>query len=345
MHAMQVKHLKVKDRIKKVFFNDLFQTASQFETRSNVTAVEWDMRKSESMIMLGPVLERIDYEVLKPAVERIWLPMWLRDRNGEVLRIQAAVEAAIAQAELAASQADSEPEPELGDNPDTPITGILSISELLKLAEGNSEQETPKAKQSKSVGLGVNVDEISHFVTLRDQVMVPDKTYIKYLEHPKIKELLLNLVGQLTATEGPVSPTRAVQFIAKCFGLTGVKSARADEILAALPTSAHKRDKEGFIYPKGMDPKDYTVWAKQNPGIGRGLQDISLTEISNAMQTLCSKTAGMESAELAKQASLAFGASKLTKIGDKRMFDAEKLGIMRGILVEHDGIILSNTEG
>ena len=66
---------EVKDRIKKVFFNDLFQTASQFETRSNVTAVEWDMRKSESMIMLGPVLERIDYEVLKPAVERTWAIM------------------------------------------------------------------------------------------------------------------------------------------------------------------------------------------------------------------------------------------------------------------------------
>ena len=63
---------EVKDRIKKVFFNDLFQTASQFETRSNVTELEWNMRKSESMIMLGPVLERIDYEVLKPAVERVW---------------------------------------------------------------------------------------------------------------------------------------------------------------------------------------------------------------------------------------------------------------------------------
>ncbi|MDE2022106.1 MAG: head-tail connector protein [Patescibacteria group bacterium] len=63
---------EVKDRIKKCFFNDLFQTASQFETRSNVTELEWNMRKSESMIMLGPVLERIDYEVLKPAFERSW---------------------------------------------------------------------------------------------------------------------------------------------------------------------------------------------------------------------------------------------------------------------------------
>ena len=280
-----------------------------------------------------------------PAVERIWLPMWLRDRNGEVLRIQAAVEAAIAQAELVASQTELEPEAEAIADPDAPITGILSISELLKLAEGNAEKETPKAKQSKSVGLGVNVDEISHFVTLRDQVMVPDKTYIQYLHHPKIKELLLDLVGQLTATEGPVSPTRVVQFVAKCFGLTGVKSARAEEILSAIPTSAHKRDKEGFVFPKGMNPQNYNVWAKQNPGVGRALQDISLTEISNAMVVLCSKTAGMESAELAKQTSLAFGAAKLTKIGDKRMFDAEKLGKQRGLLVEHDGIILSANQG
>jgi hypothetical protein len=66
---------EVKDRIKKVFFNDLFQTASQFETRSNVTELEWNMRKSESMIMLGPVLERLDYEVLKPIVERTWAIM------------------------------------------------------------------------------------------------------------------------------------------------------------------------------------------------------------------------------------------------------------------------------
>lgn len=63
---------EVRDRLKKTFFNDLFQTASQFETRSNITAVEWDMRKSESMVMLGPVMERIDIEVLAPIIERVF---------------------------------------------------------------------------------------------------------------------------------------------------------------------------------------------------------------------------------------------------------------------------------
>jgi hypothetical protein len=61
---------EIRDRIKRVFFNDILQTASQYETRSNVTAVEWDMRKSESLVMLGPVLERIYAEGLKVAVER-----------------------------------------------------------------------------------------------------------------------------------------------------------------------------------------------------------------------------------------------------------------------------------
>lgn len=62
----------VKARLSQVFFNDILRVASQYETRSNVTAVEWDLRKSESLVMLGPALERIDNEVLKPIVERVF---------------------------------------------------------------------------------------------------------------------------------------------------------------------------------------------------------------------------------------------------------------------------------
>lgn len=61
---------EIRERIKKIFFNDLLQTASQFETRSNVTAVEWDMRKSESLMMLGPALGRVQNELLDKAIDR-----------------------------------------------------------------------------------------------------------------------------------------------------------------------------------------------------------------------------------------------------------------------------------
>lgn len=63
---------EVKSRLAKTFFNDVLMTASQFETRSNVTAMEWDMRKSESMVLLGPALERIDYEALSPIIDRVF---------------------------------------------------------------------------------------------------------------------------------------------------------------------------------------------------------------------------------------------------------------------------------
>src|SRR5258708_1096366 len=64
--------VEVRARIKDTFFNSLFQVASQFETRSNITAVEWDMRKSESLMMLTPVIERLQSEVRATAIDRTW---------------------------------------------------------------------------------------------------------------------------------------------------------------------------------------------------------------------------------------------------------------------------------
>lgn len=63
---------EVRTRLAKTFFNDVLMTASQYETRSNVTAIEWDMRKSESLVALGPALERIDHEVLGPVLDRVF---------------------------------------------------------------------------------------------------------------------------------------------------------------------------------------------------------------------------------------------------------------------------------
>jgi Asp-tRNA(Asn)/Glu-tRNA(Gln) amidotransferase C subunit len=60
----------VRNRLKEIFFNNLFQTISQYQTRSNVTAEEINARRAESLIMLGPVLERLQLELLAPAIER-----------------------------------------------------------------------------------------------------------------------------------------------------------------------------------------------------------------------------------------------------------------------------------
>lgn len=62
---------QVQGRITETFYNNLFQTISQYETRSNVTATEIDARRAEAMLMLGPVLERLNHEGFAKMHERI----------------------------------------------------------------------------------------------------------------------------------------------------------------------------------------------------------------------------------------------------------------------------------
>jgi hypothetical protein len=66
---------EIRERVKETFFNNLFQTISQYETRSNVSATEIDARRAESLVMLGPVLDRIEYELLKPIIDRVFAVM------------------------------------------------------------------------------------------------------------------------------------------------------------------------------------------------------------------------------------------------------------------------------
>src|SRR5215469_383126 len=64
--------VQIQNRVKDTFYVNLFQTISQFQTRSNVTATEIDARRAEAMLMLGPVLERLNHEVFAKAHERIF---------------------------------------------------------------------------------------------------------------------------------------------------------------------------------------------------------------------------------------------------------------------------------
>jgi hypothetical protein len=63
---------EVRARIGSTFYNDLFKVISQFETRSNVTATEIDARRAEAMLMLGPVLERLNHEGFAKIHDRVF---------------------------------------------------------------------------------------------------------------------------------------------------------------------------------------------------------------------------------------------------------------------------------
>lgn len=61
---------EIQDRIRKLFFADVFLMISQYEPKSGVTATEMAGRQQEAMLMMGPMLERFQNEFLTPFLER-----------------------------------------------------------------------------------------------------------------------------------------------------------------------------------------------------------------------------------------------------------------------------------
>lgn len=61
-------------RIKRAFFEDLFLMLAN-DTRSNITAREVVERHEEKLLMLGPVLEHLNDELLNPAIDRTFAIM------------------------------------------------------------------------------------------------------------------------------------------------------------------------------------------------------------------------------------------------------------------------------
>lgn len=77
-------------RIRRSFYTDLFLMISEMDDVR--TATEINARREEKMAMLGPVVERVDYEVLDPIIERVLgimlrqsMPIWAGIIDGEPL--------------------------------------------------------------------------------------------------------------------------------------------------------------------------------------------------------------------------------------------------------------------
>ncbi|MGV6475359.1 portal protein [Azotobacter vinelandii] len=88
--AIEAKIARHEERIRRSFYTDLFLMISQMDDVR--TATEIAARKEEKMAMLGPVVERVDFEGLDPIIERVFgimlrqsLPIWAGIIDGEPL--------------------------------------------------------------------------------------------------------------------------------------------------------------------------------------------------------------------------------------------------------------------
>lgn len=61
---------RVETRIRQIFFNDIFLSASRDPNASPLKAAEVEERKEEKLLRIGPVIERVLHEFISPLVER-----------------------------------------------------------------------------------------------------------------------------------------------------------------------------------------------------------------------------------------------------------------------------------
>lgn len=70
--------LGVSQRIDEAYFKNLFLMVTEFADQPNITATQINTMREEKLMMLGPVLERLNDELLDPLIDRVFNIAWKR---------------------------------------------------------------------------------------------------------------------------------------------------------------------------------------------------------------------------------------------------------------------------
>lgn len=252
-----------------------------------------------------------------PAIERIWLASWLRNPGDEVQRIKDAYNKVLTAPVAPKAKKEKKVNVE-------PIYTTLSPEE-----SGERENLIDR--------LLLEVEEWSPM----SPVLIGDKILLDYLHNSQVKEAVQKIAVQLTEAEGPVSADRLAKFIGTCFGFDRVVANRVSAI-NSIAFPGQQRDDEGFLFPSGETYFTFKLWRRGDDTSLRHIQDISLSEISNAMRDICQVAHGVRPEQLNKEVSRFFGVVKVSAAINTRLDAALGFALENGKLKRSDGYIQVN---
>lgn len=96
LQALESKSQQVMQRIDEAFYKNLFLMVAEIGDQPNITATQINTMREEKLMMLGPVLERLNNELLDPLIDRVFNVMFKRgmfppppeELAGQKLRIE-----------------------------------------------------------------------------------------------------------------------------------------------------------------------------------------------------------------------------------------------------------------
>jgi len=212
-----------------------------------------------------------------PAVERVWLPAWLADREAVVDRLVAAAEAPVVAA------------------PSAPDPLPFRVASLVEPAAPAVEAPAPV------------LDGEVPFVPWTPEA-AGDRGLLDQLANRRVAELVGRVLQAGAEAEGPIHVERLARLTAGAFGLGRVAQARKDALAALVPASARVGD---VVWPSTLDRASWTGF-RRDPSATRPMEQVPPEEIGNAMVALCRASAGMTKDELFAQTLDVFGYRRRT---------------------------------
>ncbi|MFW3171327.1 DUF4011 domain-containing protein [Geodermatophilus sp. CPCC 206100] len=272
-----------------------------------------------------------------PAVERVWLPTWLRDRDEVLDRLAAAV-----------PTVDAVPAPRT--EPVTAAPPTEPVAEPAPVAERVAEPAVVATEAGEVVGPEVRVVaplrsaapvlveapvgeppavEAAPKPVRRAVRKAPAATaldgelpFAPWAPRPAGEKKALDTLSDartartvkrvLTAgvkAEGPVHRDRLARLTASAFGLTRVSEARRDALLALLPEGSLDGE---FVWPEPDDRDGWTAFRRQAASADRPLEHVAPQEVGNAMVALVRAGAGLGEDELFARTAEVFGYRRRT---------------------------------
>lgn len=263
-----------------------------------------------------------------PAVERVWLPEWLQNRDATVARLRTAV-AEARERKAAPPPVAVAPEPVAPVATPEPVVKERELEPLLSAPAAPVVARAPRRHPMLQ--------------TYREWVPVTagDISVLDNLQAEYLKKMVRSVIHDVIVAEGPIHPDRLAKLVAGAFGLNRVAESRRKAIRQLVPADYYRRsDPEGFYWPGGIDPSGWRVVRCPVDGESRPIDEVSLIEIGNAMLVIAEQTGGIEAEELKREALGLFGGKRMTAGIEARLGEALERAVGKGLLVQSGGGVI-----
>ncbi len=247
-----------------------------------------------------------------PAVERVWLPEWLRRREHVVAGLKSAVE----HAKERVLSGDVDPEPA------EPVVRVAPLRQIPTPMRASAVTK-PKAPQGHPMVQAYREWKPGR---LGDVGVLDDLS--NYYAKGRVRDAIVSAMN----VEAPIHPQRLAKIVAAAFDLTRVNETRQRSIQQLVPADYRRRTGEGFYWPVGVEPENWRIVRRPPEGASRQLDHVSLIEIGNAMIVVAEQTGGIEADELKREALNLLGSRRVTQTVGMRLGHALSAALKRGVL-------------